>query len=160
MAAPAGGVFAIAKAFSFGRVQHLFDSAPHSRGGFGLDRPDRLQRRKYVVGADSVYRLGAKGGSIVLQRRFPLRLMLLIAKALRKRLAYLVSYFAERRNAALPLALIDWVDPLGNLPARRGGVLTGIGERHACGASEPHLLGLASKCKAQHPFPGTSFGDN
>src|SRR6266851_33853 len=147
MASPAGGVLAIAKPFSFGSVQHLFDPGTHSRGRFRLSRPDRFEDRKHVIGAYNVYWLGAKGRCIVLQRRFPLCLMLLIAKTLRKRLAHIVGHFAKRGDAAVPLAFFDGVDALGNRPTRSGGFLACVGERHTGGAAEPHFLRLTAPCE-------------
>ena len=149
MAAPPGGVLAVAEALGLGRVQNLFNPSAHPRGGFGLRRPDRLQDRQHVIGGDGIHRLGAQGSGVGLQRRFPLSLVLLVPETRRKRLPHVVGHLAKRGNATVALALVNWVEPLGNLPARAGGLLAGIGKGNAGGAAEPHLLGPAAPGEAQ-----------
>src|ERR1700682_3544258 len=142
MAAPAGGVFASAKAFGLCRIQNLLNSAPYARGSFGLYCPDRLQDPKHVVGADGVDGLPTQGCSICLQRGFPLCLMFFVPEPRSKRFPDVVGHLAERWNAAVALAFINRVQALGNLPACTRGFLASIGEGDAGGATKPHFLGL------------------
>jgi len=55
MTTPPGGVLALAEALGLGRIQDLFNSPPHARGGFGFCGPDRLQDRQHVVGGGDVH---------------------------------------------------------------------------------------------------------
>ena len=44
--------------------------------------------------------------------------MLLVSEAGRKRFPYIVGHLAKRGNATVALALVNGVEPLGNLPSR------------------------------------------
>ena len=143
MAAPAGGVLAVPETFGLGGVQDLFDPAPHPRGGFGLRRPDRLQDRQHVIGGDGIHRLVAQRCGVGRQRRFPLRLVSLVPETRRQRLPHLIGHFAERGDAAGAFPLIDGVQALGDLPARAGGLLTGVGKGHRRSTSQVPFLLLA-----------------
>lgn len=72
-------------------------------------------------------RLGAQWSSVGLQCRFPLGLVLLISESGGKRLPHVIGHLAQGGDAAVPLPLVNRVKPLSNLPARAGGLLSGVG---------------------------------
>ncbi len=83
--------------------------------------------------------------------------MLLVPEARRESLTHLVSHFPERRDATGALALVDGVQPLGDLPACAGGLLAGISKGHRGRGPQAHFLGPAAPCEPQHPLAGTSL---
>src|SRR5437667_6012887 len=79
------------------------------------------------IGGDGVHGLGAQWSSVGLQCRFPLGLVLLISESGGKRLPHVIGHLAKGGDAAVPLPLVNRVKPLSNLPARAGGLLSGVG---------------------------------
>src|SRR5215831_13728637 len=97
---------------------------------------------------------------IGLQRRFPLRFVLLVAEAGRKCLPHVVSHLAKGGNATVALPRFNGVSPLGNLSPRTSGLLAGIRKRDAGSATKPHLFRPAAPGEPQNPFAGTGFRNN
>lgn len=123
------------EALGLGSVQDLLNSSAYPGGGFRFCDPDRFQNRQDVIGRDGIHELGPQRSRVGLQRRFPLGLVFFVLETCRQGCPHVIGYLAKGGNATVPLALLNWVKPLGNFSPRTGCPLAGVSEGDTGGAA-------------------------
>ncbi len=147
MAAPTGRVLSLSVPACRRPIQYRLDAAAQTAGGFGLARPDRLDRLQHQVGIDVSHGPVTEHGiGIGLQRRSPLALVLVIAPGslVRLDIGFGGRLECDRpggihgRRFELALPMVHGIDTASEQLARGQRLFTRLGQRHQIHRTDAH----------------------